>query len=77
MNNTKKVRIELGRRRLAPGEVGQLDSGTIVVLEAGVSDELDVCVEGRLHARGQAVVVNGCLGVRVSEVFGDRMEVLS
>jgi flagellar motor switch protein FliN/FliY len=70
MRSEKKVRIELGRRRLVADEVARLDGGSIVVLDAGVGDAVDVYVDGRLHARGEAVVVNGCLGVRMSEVFG-------
>jgi flagellar motor switch/type III secretory pathway protein FliN len=74
MPGEKKVRIELGRRRLDARDAAVLEAGSIVALEATVSDEVDVYVNGKLHACGQPVVVDGKLGVRVTRVFEETTE---
>jgi flagellar motor switch protein FliN/FliY len=70
----KRVRIEFGRGRLVGDDALGLDVGSIVVLANAVGDEVDVYVDGQLYARGEPVVVNGRLGVRVSEVLGCEMQ---
>ncbi len=74
MPGEKKVRIEIGRRRLDSQDVAVLEAGSIVALEASVSDEVDVYINGKLHACGQPVVVDGKLGVRVTRVFEETSE---
>lgn len=73
-NPTEKdvsVRIVFGRRMADMADLAQMDQGRVVELDAARADDVDVYVGGRLHARGQAVVVDGKLAVRVSEIVTD------
>lgn len=62
------VRVEFGRRWLAGEQVGELRSGSLIELDAGESEPVDVLVNGTLIAKGTAVVVDGKFGVYVKEV---------
>ena len=64
-----KLRIDFGRRWLAGQEAALLDAGSVVILEAAAQEPVNVYVNGRLFARGEAVEVNGRIGVRVSEIL--------
>ena len=68
------LRIELGRRRLELAGLGRLASGSVVELEAGATDDVDIYANGRLLARGQAVSVDGKLAVRVREVMATEID---
>lgn len=64
----RKVRVELGRRWIAAKDVWRVEPGTVLDLGQGRHDRVDVYVDGKLVARGEAVVVDGKLGVRVREI---------
>lgn len=66
-----KLTVELGRSRLPIHEILELTNGSILALEKLAGEPLDVLVNGKLIARGEAVVVNGNLGVRVTEIVAD------
>ena len=70
----RKVRIELGRRWLARPDVLQLGDDSVVELDRASDEAVDVYVDGQLHARGEAVVVDGKLGVRVLEIVADEKQ---
>ena len=65
------VRIGLGRRLADMADLAQMDRGRVVELDTAETDDVDVYVGGHLHARGQAVVVDGALAVRVSEIVDE------
>jgi len=71
----RKVRIELGRRWLAGRDVLQLGDNSVVELDRASNDTVDVYVDGQLYARGEAVVVDRKLGVRVLEIVADQAKV--
>ena len=60
-----EVTVELGRRRLSLGEVAQIGVGSVVELDTLAGEPLVVYANGRRIATGEAVVVEGQLGVRV------------
>jgi flagellar motor switch protein FliN/FliY len=62
------LRIELGRTWLSPKEETELAGGSIVPLDKSSSDWVDVVVNGRLIARGEVVVLNDNLCVRIAEI---------
>jgi flagellar motor switch protein FliN len=64
-----KVRLELGRRLIPTAQANDLNVGGMVALDRAVDDHVDVYVGGRLHARGQAVVVDGRMAVRIEEII--------
>jgi len=63
-----QLRIDFGRRWLTPQELAALETGNVIQLETRVDDLAEVYVNGHLFARGEAVVADGKLGVRVSEL---------
>ncbi|MEW5847912.1 MAG: flagellar motor switch protein FliN [Myxococcota bacterium] len=63
-----EVSVELGRSRLAIRELLSLGPGSVVELDKDPSEPLDILVNGRLVARGEAVVVNDQFGVRITDI---------
>ncbi len=63
-----KVTVELGRRRMPIGELLALAKGSVIELDKVANEPLDVRVNDRLVARGEAVVVNDKFGVRLTDV---------
>jgi flagellar motor switch protein FliN/FliY len=63
------VRLELGRTELRIEEVLQLKQGAVVALDKLAGDPVDIVVNGRLIARGEVLVINDNLCVRVAEIL--------
>jgi len=63
------VTVELGHTSMAVKDVLQLTEGSIVELDRPAGAPVDVLINGTLVARGDVVVVDDELGVRVSEVL--------
>ena len=64
------VTVELGRTRVAMRDLLSLRAGSIVELDRPAGGPVDVVVNGTLLARGEVVVVDDELGVRITEVVG-------
>ncbi len=60
--------MELGRAQVPIRNLLQLNQGSVVELERGAGDPLDVYVNGTLIAHGEVVVVNDRFGVRLTDV---------
>lgn len=60
--------LEVGRTRMAIRNLLQLNQGSVVELERGAGEPLDVFVNGTLVAHGEVVVVNDRFGVRLTDV---------
>jgi flagellar motor switch protein FliN len=69
-NNQQQVelQIELGRTRLQPDDAEQLRSGSVVVLDGPLGEPAAIYAAERLIGRGEIVVVNGKIGVRITEL---------
>ena len=63
-----ELEVEYGRAVLTEKQLKEIDSGDLIVLEQHASDPVDVRLGGRLVARGELVVIDGKIGVRLSEV---------
>lgn len=63
-----EVSVELGRTRMSLQEMLKLDKGSVIRLGRTEGEPLDIQVNGRTVARGEVVVVNDRLGVRVTEI---------
>ena len=63
-----EIAVELGRTRMRVGELADLCDGSIVGLDRPADTAVSVYANGRLIAKGDAVVVDDELGVRVTEV---------
>jgi len=62
------VSISFGRTELPLKEVLKLTTGSIVELNRGVSEPVEILVNHCLIARGEVVVVDGNYGVRVLHI---------
>ena len=63
------VSAELGRTRLLINELLQLGQGSVVKLNKLAGEPLEVYVNGKLVARGEAVVINEKFGVRLTDII--------
>lgn len=63
-----QISVELGRTRLLVKEILQLNQGSVVELNKLAGEPLDVYVNSKLVARGEAVVVNEKFGIRLTDI---------
>lgn len=63
------VTLRFGQRQLSLREVMDLSSGSVVELDREVDEPVELMLDGRVIARGEAVIVDGNYGVRVTEVL--------
>lgn len=61
--------MEIGRTRMRISDLLKLSSGSIVELQRMVDEPLDVLVNGKLIAQGEAVVIDGKFGIRLTDVM--------
>lgn len=66
-----ELTVEVGRRAMTMGELIDLMPGTVVELDRPAGDHLDILANGKIVARGEAVVVGDRYGVRILEIIGD------
>ena len=65
-----QVTVELGRVRLSLREIGQhLMPGAIIPLSKLTGESLDIRINDRLVARGEAVAIGERYGVRMVEIL--------
>jgi len=70
-----RVTVELGGAELTIRELLQLGHGSVIELDKPGGDPLDVFVNGKPIARGEAVIVNEKFGVRLTEVVSQSARV--
>jgi len=63
-----QLTVELGRTKLLVKDVLQLNQGSVVELTKLAGEPLDVFVNSKLVARGEAVVVNEKFGIRLVDI---------
>jgi flagellar motor switch protein FliN/FliY len=63
-----KVTAVLGKTRMNIADLMTLDAGSIIELDRRVGEPIDLYVNDRLIARGELVMVDGVLGVTMTEV---------
>jgi len=63
-----KVKAVLGGARVPVGDLIQMRSGSVVELDRRVGEPVDVFVNERLIARGELVLIDGSLGVTLTEI---------
>ncbi len=61
--------VELGRTQMPVRDVMNLVPGTVIELEKKSDEPVDLYVNGRLVGRGEVVVVNESLGIKITEVM--------
>jgi flagellar motor switch protein FliN/FliY len=75
---TLQVTVEVGRARMTIQDLLQLGQGSVVELEKLAGEPLDIYLNGKQVARGEAVIVNEKFGVRLTDIISreDRVESL-
>jgi flagellar motor switch protein FliN/FliY len=63
-----QVTVELGRTKLLVKDILQLNQGSVVELTKLAGEPLDIFVNSKLVARGEAVVINEKFGVRLVDI---------
>ena len=73
-----QVSVEVGRTRMTIQDLLQLGQGSVVELSKLAGEPLDVYINNRLVARGEAVIVNEKFGIRITDIISqsDRLESL-
>ncbi|WP_052464982.1 flagellar motor switch protein FliN [Geoalkalibacter subterraneus] len=73
-----QVSVEVGRSRILIKDLLQMREGFVVELDKLAGEPLDVYVNQRLIARGEAVMVNDKFGLRLTDVVSpaERLEKL-
>ncbi len=64
-----EVTVQLGRTRLTIQDLLALSPGSVIELDKIAGEPLDIVVNDRLIARGEAVVVNDKFGIRITDII--------
>ena len=62
------VLLRFGQRQLTLREVLELKSGSVIELDRRVDEPVELLLDGRVIARGEAAIVDGNYGLRVTEI---------
>ena len=73
-----RVTVELGRTKMVVNELLNLGQGSVIELQKLAGEPLEVLVNNKLVARGEAVVVNEKFGIRLTDIISqtERVEQL-
>lgn len=73
-----RVTVELGRTKMVVAELLNLGQGSVIELNKLAGEPMEVLVNDKLVARGEAVVVNEKFGVRLTDIISpmERVEQL-
>jgi flagellar motor switch protein FliN len=63
-----KVSAVLGKKRMAIAELMALDAGSVIELDRRVGEPIDLYINDTLIARGELVMIDGALGVSMTEI---------
>ncbi len=68
MDVALNVTLRFGRRQLPLREIIDLASGSVVELDRQVDEPIELVLDGRVIARGEAVIIDGNYGMRVTQI---------
>ncbi len=64
-----EISVELGRTSMMINDLLQLGQGSVIELSKLAGEPLEILINQKLVARGEAVVVNEKFGVRVTDII--------
>ena len=72
------ITVEVGRARMTIQDLLQLGQGSVIELEKLAGEPLDIYINGKQVAKGEAVIVNEKFGVRLTQIISveDRVQSL-
>jgi len=62
------ISVELGRTRMVVNDLLQLGPGSIVELNKSAGEPMEILINNKLVARGEVIVVNEKLAVRLTDI---------
>jgi flagellar motor switch protein FliN/FliY len=63
-----EISVEIGRAKMTIGELLSLSKGSILELNKAAGESVDIYVNEKLLGKGEVVVVNERLGIRMMEI---------
>ena len=70
-----KLTIEFGRTKMLINDLLQLGMGSIIELDKTVDEPLEILVNGKLVARGEVVVMNDKLAIKLTDILSPKERV--
>ncbi|MCJ8277911.1 MAG: flagellar motor switch protein FliN [Bdellovibrionales bacterium] len=70
-----RVTVELGRAKMVVSELLNLGQGSVIELNKLAGEPMEILVNDKLVARGEAVVVNEKFGVRLTDIISPQERV--
>ncbi|WP_244640854.1 flagellar motor switch protein FliN [Pelagibacterium lentulum] len=64
-----RLSVVLGRTKMPVSNLLKMDVGSVVELDRQVGEAVDIYVNDRIVARGEIVLVDGRLGVTMTEII--------
>jgi len=73
------VSIRFGETEMILEEIVKLGVGSVIELNSGIDQPVDLVVNNRILARGEVVTVDGFYGIRITEITnaGERFKSLN
>ncbi|HEU5023037.1 MAG TPA: FliM/FliN family flagellar motor switch protein [Bryobacteraceae bacterium] len=71
------IMLRFGSTKMALRDIAGLSSGSIIEFDRGVDEPVEVMLNDHVVARGEAVMVKGAYGVRISEIASRRERLIS
>jgi flagellar motor switch protein FliN/FliY len=62
------VSIRFGETEMLLDEIVKLGVGSVIELNSGIDQPVDLVVNNRVLARGEVVTVDGFYGIRITEI---------
>ena len=69
---TLQVTVEVGRCRMTVQDLLQLGQGSVIELTKLAGEPLDIFINERPIARGEAVIVNDKFGIRITDIISQQ-----
>ena len=71
-----QISVEVGRACMTVQDLLQLGQGSVIELQKLAGEPLDIFINGKQVAKGEAVIVNEKFGVRLTDIISpeDRVE---
>lgn len=70
-----EVTVRLGQTRILIRDLLRMDKNSVLELTQGADDPLDIVVNDKVLARGEVVVMDDRLGVRITDIVSRRERV--
>ena len=64
--------LRFGKTQLLLGELGEIETGSVIVFDRAPDEPVEILVNGKLVARGEVVMAGGNYAVRLTEVSSHR-----